>query len=227
MAIDQGTTGTTVSIIHQDGSCVAKVNEEYEQIYPQPGWVEHNPEHIWNSVVSTLRKALEAASIKGEQIAAIGITNQRETTVVWDRKTHKVIYNAIVWQCRRTTDFCEELKKKGKAPLIQAKTGLVVDPYFSGSKFRWLLNEVKGARKRAEAGELAGGTIDTFLLWRLTGGKTHKTDVSNASRTQLMNIHNGNWDKELLKIFDVPQSLLPEISPSSGEFGTTWGCPGL
>lgn len=227
LAIDQGTTGTTVSIIDQDGSCAAKVNEEYEQIYPQPGWVEHNPEHIWKSVLSTIRQALEQASLRGDQIAAIGITNQRETTVVWDRKTHQPIYHAIVWQCRRTTDFCEPLKRKAAAATIQQKTGLVVDPYFSGSKFRWILNEVKGARKQADKGELAGGTIDTFLLWRLTGGKSHKTDVSNASRTQLMNIHNGQWDEELLKIFSVPKQLLPEIAPSSGEFGVTLGVPGL
>ena len=227
LAIDQGTTGTTVSIIHQDGSCIAKVNEEYEQIYPRPGWVEHNPEDIWNSVVSTLRKALESAAITGEQVAAIGITNQRETTVIWDRQTNKPIYNAIVWQCRRTTEFCEGLTKKGKADLIQKRTGLVIDPYFSGSKFRWILNEVSGSRKRARNGQLAGGTIDSFLLWRLTGGKVHKTDVSNASRTQLMNIHKGNWDSDLLDLFDVPKEILPEIAPSSGEFGVTSNCPGL
>jgi len=227
LAIDQGTTGTTVSIIHQNGSCVATVNEECGPIYPHPGWVEHNPEDIWNSVVSTLRKAIEAAQITGQQIAAIGITNQRETIVIWDRQTNKAIYNAIVWQCRRTTKFCEDLKKRGKSSMIAKKTGLVIDPYFSGSKFRWILNKVTGARKRAAQGKLAGGTIDSFLLWRLSGGQIHKTDVSNASRTQLMDIHKGRWDAELLRLFDVPLEILPQIAPSSGELAVTKGCPGL
>lgn len=227
LSIDQGTTGTTVSIIGQDGKCLAKTNEEFEQIYPRPGWVEHNPEAIWLSVISSIRKTLELAKISGQQIAGIGITNQRETAVIWDRKTQRPIYNAIVWQCRRTTLFCEKLKKKGKAKLIQNKTGLVVDPYFSGSKFRWILDEVGQARKRASQGQLAGGTIDTFLLWRLTSGQSHCTDVSNASRTQLMNIHKGSWDSELLKLFSIPDAILPQISPSSGIFGYTKNCPGL
>lgn len=227
MAIDQGTTGTTVSLINQQGESIAKVNEEFEQIYPKAGWVEHNPEHIWKSVESCISKTLELGHIKGRDIAGIGITNQRETTIVWNRKTGKPIYNAIVWQCRRTTDFCEKLKKKGLANKIKNKTGLVVDPYFSGSKFNWILNNVKGAKVKARKGELAGGTIDTFLLWRLTKGQAHKTEVSNASRTQLMNIKTCTWDKELLKIFNVPEQILPEICKSSGEFGTTKGIAGL
>ncbi len=228
MAIDQGTTGTTVSIIHADGTSVAKVNEEYEQIYPQPGWVEHNPEHIWRTVVSCLRKTLELGRVNPHDIAAIGITNQRETSVIWERETNKPIYNAIVWQCRRTTDYCNALKKKkGLEKLIKAKTGLVVDPYFSASKFNWILNHVSGAKKRAEKGELAAGTIDTFVLWRLTNAKVHKTDVSNASRTQLMNLEKPIWDKDLLKIFQIPAQILPQICPSSGIFGKTENVPGL
>lgn len=227
LSIDQGTTGTTVSIIHSDGSCIAKTNEEYEQIFPKPGWVEHNPENIWLTVLSCIRKVLQQAGVSANQIAGIGITNQRETVVIWDKKSHKPIYNAIVWQCRRTTAFCESLKKKGLEKLIRKKTGLVIDPYFSGSKLRWLLNEVPDARKKARRGELAAGTIDSFLLWRLTDGEEHRTDVSNASRTQLMNIHQGHWDEELLKVFSVPENILPQISFSSGILGKTLNCPGL
>jgi glycerol kinase len=227
MAIDQGTTGSTVMIMDQGGRTVTKVNKEYPQIYPKPGWVEHNPEDIWSSVVSTIGETLAKSGLNPSSIAAIGITNQRETTMIWDRHTGKPIYNAIVWQCRRTTDFCEKLKKAGKGKMIAKKTGLVIDPYFSGSKFRWILENVANARKRATNGELAGGTVDTFLLWRLTGGATHATDVSNASRTMLMNIEKGEWDSELLKLFSVPDKILPEILPSSGEFGRTKGVPGL
>lgn len=228
LAIDQGTTGTTVNIIHKDGSVVSKVNEEFEQIFPKPGWVEHNPEAIWSSVESCLKKALDNGKIKGSEIAAIGITNQRETVVMWDRKTGKPIYNAIVWQCRRTTEFCEKLKKKkGAAELIKKKTGLVIDPYFSASKIHWLLENVPQARSLADNEQLAVGTIDCYLLWRLTGGEVHKTDVTNASRTQLMNIFKNEWDKDLLKLFDVPQKLLPEIAPSSGVFGETKGLKSL
>jgi glycerol kinase len=227
MAIDQGTTGTTVAIMDQSGHIVSKHNKEYPQIYPQPGWVEHNPEDIWASVTSTIGEVLKKSGTNPRDIAAIGITNQRETTLIWDRKTHKPIYNAIVWQCRRTSDFCERLKKSGKGKTVTKKTGLVIDPYFSATKFRWLIDNVSGARKRAAAGELAGGTIDTFLLWRLTGGATHATDVSNASRTMLMNIEKGDWDEDLLKMFSVPRVLLPVIRPSSGEFGRTLGVPGL
>lgn len=223
MAIDQGTTGSTVSILNQAGSLVAKVNEEYRQIFPKPGWVEHNPEDIWSSVTSTMKKSLEMAKITGRDIAAIGITNQRETVVLWDKSSGKPVYNAIVWQCRRTQDFCEKLKKEKKQNLIRNKTGLVIDPYFSGSKIRWILKNVTGAAEKAKQGSLLAGNIDTFLLWRLTSGVTHKTDVSNASRTMLMDLKTTQWDNELLKIFSVPRQILPEICDSSGVFGKTQG----
>ena len=227
LAIDQGTTGTTVSLIRQDGSFVAKANKEYRQIYPRPGWVEHNPEDIWNSALSCVRQVFEMADVSGKEVAAVGITNQRETSLIWERKTGKPIYNAIVWQCRRTTNFCGGLKKKGLTKKIVKKTGLVVDPYFSASKLRWILGEIPGSRARVRKGELVGGTIDTYLIWRLTGGDSHVTDVSNASRTQLMNIQTGQWDEELLKIYSVPEKLLPRISPSSGILGYTKSIPGL
>lgn len=227
MAIDQGTTGTRVAIVDQSGIILDKANKDYPQIYPQLGWVEHNPEDIWSSVTQTIGEVLTKSGVNPKSIAGIGITNQRETSLVWDRKTHKTIYNAIVWQCRRTTDFCNKLKKSGKGKLITSKTGLVLDPYFSASKFRWILDHVRGARKMASAGQLAAGTIDCFLLWRLTGGRVHATDVSNASRTMLMNIDTGKWDADLLKLFSVPKNILPEIRPSSGEFGFTKGVPGL
>ncbi|MBX3022178.1 MAG: glycerol kinase GlpK [Bdellovibrionales bacterium] len=227
LALDQGTTGTTVCLLNKQAKMVAAINQEHPQIYPKPGWVEHDPEAIWQTVISGIEKVLAKAAVSGEQVAAIGITNQRETVVMWDKESGKPIYNAIVWQCRRTTEFCTALKRKGAAKVIRRKTGLVVDPYFSASKLRWLLDNVIGARKQARAGKLLAGTIDAFLLWRLTGRRTHRTDVSNASRTQLMDIKKGRWDKELLKIFSVPPSLLPEIAPSSGIFGTTLGIPGL
>lgn len=225
LSIDQGTTGSTVSILDQSGTVIAKHNQEYPQIFPKPGWVEHDPEQIWMSVVDSLKQALRlamsVAPMKLEQIAAIGITNQRETVVVWDRKTGKPVYNAIVWQCRRTEDYCNQLKKKGLQNWIKKKTGLVTDPYFSATKIRWILQNDKSLMARAKRGELAVGTIDSFLLWRLTGGKSHKTDVSNASRTMLMNIVNCQWDQDLLKLFSIPESMLPEISDSSGVFGVT------
>lgn len=223
MAIDQGTTGSTVSILNQSGSLVAKVNQEYPQIFPRPGWVEHNPEDIWKSVTNVIQKALEQGKIVGSDIAAIGITNQRETLVLWDKSSGKSIYNAIVWQCRRTHEYCEKLKKDKKQSLIRKKTGLVIDPYFSATKVRWILKNVAGANEKARLGDALFGTIDTFLLWRLTSGTVHKTDVSNASRTMLMNIHTGQWDEELLKLFSVPRQILPEICDSSGVFGKTQG----
>jgi glycerol kinase len=223
LSIDQGTTGTTVNILHPKGEAVARINEEFKQIFPKPGWVEHKPEDIWKSVLSTIKAALKKARIKGTDIAAIGITNQRETVVIWERKTDRPIHNAIVWQDRRTSLECERWKEEGHGAMIREKTGLVIDPYFSASKFAWLLDHVARARDKAESGALAAGTIDTFLLWRLTGGKTHKTDVSNASRTQLMNLTNGDWDDDLLKFFRIPRALLPEICDSSGFFGETKG----
>lgn len=227
LALDQGTTGTTVSLLNKQAKMVATVNQEHPQIYPKAGWVEHDPEAIWTTVTTGIQKVLAMAGIKGAQIAAIGITNQRETVVMWDKATGKCVYNAIVWQCRRTTEFCAKLKKTKAAKIIQKKTGLVVDPYFSASKIRWLLENVNGARAQAKAGKLLAGTMDSFLLWRLSGGQVHKTDVSNASRTQLMNIQKGGWDPELLRLFSVPQNLLPEISPSNEIFGTTHGIHGL
>lgn len=230
LAIDQGTTGTTVALVSQAAELVHKVNFEYPQIYPKPGWVEHDPEQIWGSVLKGIAALFAASKVDAAEIAAIGITNQRETVVLWDRKTHKPLYNAIVWQCRRTAALCETLKKRGGLGFqktLKKKTGLVIDPYFSSTKIQWLLDKVAGARARAKSGGLACGTIDSFLLWRLSGGKSFKTDVSNASRTQLMNIQTLQWDPELLKIFKVPRELLAEISPSSGVFGVTSGVPGL
>lgn len=223
ISIDQGTTSTRTAIVNQSGGLVGQNSHDFRQIFPNPGWVEHDPEEIWQTTLSTLKKSLEQTRIGGEQIAAIGITNQRETVVVWDRKTGKPLYNAIVWQCRRTQDVCEKLKRNNKEKSVSQKTGLVIDPYFSATKIQWILKHVSGAREKARRGELAAGTIDSFLLWRLTGGESHKTDVSNASRTMLMNIHTGWWDEDLLKLFEVPEALLPEIAPSSGEFGRTKG----
>ncbi len=227
LSIDQGTTGTTALLIDSGGMVVGKVNKEYRQIFPRPGWVEHDPEDIWASVVATIKALLAKTGVKPQDIAGIGITNQRETVVLWERQTHRPVYNAIVWQCRRTTEFCEKLRAKGLSKMIAKKTGLVIDPYFSGSKIRWILENVSGARARAVRGELAVGTIDSFLTWRLTGGEAHVTDVSNASRTMLMNIEKGEWDAELLKLFSVPQAILPAIVSSSGEVGRTKNVPGL
>lgn len=223
LAIDQGTTGTTVNLLNLKGESVANVNREYRQIFPKPGWVEHRPDDIWASVLTTIDLCLKTAHARGAEVTAIGITNQRETVVVWDRKTLKPIYNAVVWQDRRTSDDCDRWKKEGHEAMIREKTGLVIDPYFSGSKLRWILQNVSGARAKAESGALAAGTIDTYLLWRLTGGADHATDVSNASRTLLMNIKSAEWDAELLKFFHVPRALLPEIKDSAGFFGETKG----
>jgi glycerol kinase len=223
LAIDQGTTGTTVNLLTLKGQPVATVNQEYRQIFPKSGWVEHKPEDIWTSVVTTIEKCLRKAKAKGIEVAAIGITNQRETVVVWDRKTLRPVYNAIVWQDRRTADDCDRWKSEGHSEMIRSKTGLVIDPYFSASKLRWILNNVSGVRTKAENGTLAAGTIDTYLLWRLTGGQEHATDVSNASRTLLMDIKDATWDADLLKFFHVPKSLLPEIRDSAGFFGETKG----
>lgn len=223
MAIDQGTTSTRTIIVDQVGSLVAEAQQAYRQIFPKPGWVEHNLEDIWFSTTNTMKDALKKAGIDGHQVVGIGITNQRETVGLWDRRSGQPLHHAIVWQCRRTQSLCESLRKKKKQLLISKKTGLVLDPYFSATKIQWLLKNVKGALPRARKGELAAGTIDTFLLWKLSAGLSHRTDVSNASRTMLMNIHTGKWDAELMKLFGVPASLLPEICPSSGEFGRTKG----
>jgi glycerol kinase len=227
LAIDQGTTGTAVHLVDQKGVIRFTADEEFPQIYPKPGWVEHDPSAIWNTVTNGIAQVLKKSGVAGQDVAAIGITNQRETVLVWDRATHKPVMNAIVWQCRRTTEFCEKLKKKKLGPTIQKKTGLVIDPYFSASKIRWILDQDSALVKKAKAGLLAAGTIDCFLLWRLTNGQSHKTDVSNASRTQLMNIEKRQWDSDLLKIFGVPKELLPQISSCNEELGKTHGVPGL
>lgn len=221
LALDQGTTSSRAIIFAQDGSIRAIAQKEFAQIYPQPGWVEHDPEEIWSSQLAVACDAISAAGLTSCDIAAIGITNQRETTLVWDRKTGKPIYNAIVWQDRRTAEFCDALKSQGKLEMIRERTGLVIDAYFSGSKLNWLLNHVPGARERAERGELAFGTVDSWLVWKLTAGTEHLTDVTNASRTLLFNISSGTWDDELLKLLDVPRELLPRVCASSEIVGET------
>ena len=223
LAIDQGTTGTTVLVLDDRLRILAKVNQEFPQIYPRPGWVEHDPEAIWHSTQTTIEGALSRAGIQASSIAGIGITNQRETTVLWRRRDGRPVHNAIVWQCRRTADFCAELKERGLEDLFRTKTGLVLDPYFSGTKIRWILDQVDGAREAAEAGDLAFGTIDSFLVWRLTAGRTHITDVSNASRTLLMDLESLTWDTELAEHLGVPQALLPEIRSCSEVYGETSG----
>lgn len=227
LAIDQGTTGTTVLIINASLDVVGRHTEEFAQIYPQPGWVEHDPEAIIRSVQIAIDEALLDADLTGADIAAIGITNQRETTVLWDRGSDAPVHNAIVWQCRRTADICAKLKADGHEALFDERTGLTLDPYFSGTKLCWLLDNVPGARARAEAGQLAFGTIDTFLVWRLTGGVAHVTDVSNASRTLLMNLQTLQWDDTLRGILRVPESVLPAIRTSSEIYGKTKGFASL
>ena len=227
LAIDQGTTGSTVALMDARGKLRASVNIEFPQIYPRPGWVEHRPADIWSSVNRALAALLRQKLCKPTDIVAIGITNQRETAVLWDRRTGEALNNAIVWQCRRTTDFCESLRRAGHEPLIRHTSGLVLDPYFSASKYRWLLNNTAGIGRALKAGHVAGGTIDSFLIWHLTGGDTHVTDISNASRTSLMNIHSGQWDAKMLELFEVPAGILPRIAPSSGILGYTRGVRGL
>jgi glycerol kinase len=219
LSIDQGTTSTRAIVFNLDGTKVATSQKEFTQFYPNNGWVEHDPEEIWKTTVETCKDAIHQAQEKGVTVAGIGITNQRETTLVWDRETGQAIYNAIVWQDRRTSAFCNGIKDKEAA--VTAKTGLLLDPYFSASKVKWLLDEVDGARALAEQGKLAFGTIDSFLIWRLTGGKKHVTDTTNASRTNLFNIHDLEWDKDLLALFDVPESLLPEVLQCADDFGVT------
>ena len=223
LAIDQGTTGSTVVIMNRELEVVGRATTEFPQIYPQPGWVEHGPEAIWGSVEQSLRTALDGAGLTGRDVRAIGITNQRETTVVWERATSRPVHNAIVWQCRRTTDVCRALKEAGHEERVRELTGLVLDPYFSGTKVAWILDRVEGARARAERGELAFGTIDSYLLWRLTGGDVHATEVSNASRTLLFDIHATAWSDELLALLRVPREVLPDVRSSSEVFGHTRG----
>ena len=219
LALDQGTTSSRAIVFDQDGSIRGTGQREFRQIFPQAGWVEHDPEEIWRTQLEVAQGALKDAGLKASDIAAIGITNQRETTVLWERRTGKPIHNAIVWQDRRTSGFCDQLKRDGHAELIKRKSGLVIDAYFSGSKLRWLLDHVPGARDRARRGELAFGTVDTWLMWNLTGGKLHVTDTSNASRTMLFGLAAGAWDEELLRTLDVPREVLPEVHGSSEVYG--------
>lgn len=221
VAIDQGTTSSRALVFRSDLTVAAVAQEEFPQHYPAPGWVEHDPEDLWRTTLATLRAAIAKAGIAAGDVAAIGITNQRETTLVWDRKTGEPIHRAIVWQDRRTAETCNRLKAEGLEPLFTAKTGLLLDPYFSGTKVKWLLDSVPGARARAENGDLAFGTVDSFLLWRLTGGKVHATDATNASRTLLFDIHAGRWDAELCKALGVPMSLLPEVKDCAADYGAT------
>jgi len=221
LALDQGTTSSRAIIFDKQGNIVATAQKEFTQLFPQPGWVEHDANEIWSTQLGVATEAVLKAGLTVHDVAAIGITNQRETTVVWDRNTHQPIYNAIVWQDRRTADYCDSLKKDGHEANIKAKTGLVTDAYFSGTKVKWILDNVAGARKKAEAGELCFGTIDSWLLFKLTSGKVHATDVSNASRTLLYNIHTLEWDKELLELFTIPQNMLPEVRSSSEVYGHT------
>ena len=221
LAIDQGTTSTRAILFDRDAVPTATAQEELPQIYPEPGWVEHDPEAIWRATLSVCRAVLEHAGLEADAIAGIGITNQRETTVVWDRATGEPIHNAIVWQDRRTGDVCEELRAAGHEATVAGRTGLLLDPYFSATKIAWLLDNADGARAKAEAGELAFGTIDSFLLWRLTGGAVHATDATNAARTMLFDIHRQDWDDELLDLFRVPRAMLPEVLDNAADFGTT------
>ncbi len=226
LAIDQGTTGTTVAVFDPAGGMQAKVNTEFRQIFPQPGWVEHDLEDIWTSVTTSIQKALQACGATGRDVRAVGITNQRETTGVWERDGGRPLHNAIVWQCRRTAPLCSQLRQSHE-PLFRERTGLVLDPYFSGTKLRWLLDNLEGLRGRAERGEVCFGTIDSFLVYRLTGRQVHITDVSNASRTLMMNLRTLAWDPELLEVLGVPPAMLPDVRPSSQVYGTTRGVPGL
>ncbi|MCR4397746.1 MAG: glycerol kinase GlpK [Firmicutes bacterium] len=221
MALDQGTTSSRAMVFDRDGSVVGFANKEFEQLYPKPGWVEHRPSDIWGTQLEVARKVLADTRIDPGDVAAIGITNQRETTLVWDKDTGKPVYNAIVWQCRRTAPICDDLKAKGWAERIRQKTGLVVDAYFSGTKVKWILDNVPGVREKAEKGQVLFGNVDTWLIWNLTGGKTHVTDYSNASRTMLFNIHELKWDEEILAELGIPAAMLPRALPSSKVYGYT------
>ncbi|MEH6995469.1 glycerol kinase GlpK [Neobacillus drentensis] len=221
LSIDQGTTSSRAILFNKQGKIVFSAQKEFTQYFPRPGWVEHNANEIWGSVLSVIAEVFSESGIKPEQIAGIGITNQRETTVIWDKETGEPIYNAIVWQSRQTSDICEELKLNGYSDLFRSKTGLLIDAYFSGTKVKWILNHVDGARERASKGQLLFGTIDTWIVWKLSGGRAHVTDYSNASRTLMFNIFDLKWDDELLKILDVPKCMLPEVRPSSQVYAKT------
>ena len=221
LALDQGTSSSRAIVFDGHGQAKAVSQKEFTQIFPKPGWVEHNPMEIWSSQASVIAEAITSIDINGLNIAAIGITNQRETTIVWDAETGTPVYNAIVWQDRRTSEYCDSLKRDGRTDLIRSKTGLIIDAYFSATKIRWILDNVEGARQKAEEGKLRFGTVDTWLIWMLTRGEVHVTDVSNASRTMLFNIHTLEWDKELLTLFNIPQSMMPQVKSSSEVYGYT------
>ncbi|MEM7157712.1 MAG: glycerol kinase GlpK [Myxococcota bacterium] len=227
IAIDQGTTGSTCLVVDTDLKVLARVNHEFPQHFPKPGWVEHDPEELWDSALRAVTDALAKSGVGAERIAAIGITNQRETSLIWDRKSGEPIHRALVWQDRRTSEHCAALKAAGHEDRVRELTGLVIDPYFSGTKIAWVLDEVDGARARAESGALAAGTVDTYLLWRLTGGQVHATEPSNASRTLLWPLAGGGWNDEMCDLLRVPKAVLPQVRPSAGEFGRTKGVPGL
>ncbi|MFQ3789712.1 glycerol kinase GlpK [Halomonas sp. A29] len=220
LAIDQGTTSSRAILFDRGGHVVRVAQREFPQHFPRDGWVEHDPQDIWDTVLTTCREAVKESGVALNAVAGIGITNQRETTLLWDRVTGRPLYNAIVWQDRRTADYCQQLRDQDRGALVQSRTGLLIDPYFSATKLAWLLDNVEGARERAERGELAFGTVDSYLLWQLTGGRVHATDATNASRTMLFNIHTQQWDEELLTLFNVPHSLLPDVRDSSDDFGT-------
>jgi len=221
LAIDQGTTSSRAIIFDRNLKPLAIAQEEFTQHFPQSGWVEHEPEDLWSTTISMCIKAMEQGQVSPDDIAAIGITNQRETTLVWDRKTGQAVYRAIVWQDRRTAEYCQKLRQEGHEPMITARTGLLLDPYFSATKLGWILDHVDGARAKAEAGDLLFGTVDTYLIWRLTGGDSHVTDATNAARTMMYNINSGSWDDDLLTLFNIPRRMLPEVRDSSGDFGAT------
>lgn len=223
LALDQGTTSSRAIIINKEGQIEAVAQKDFEQKFPKAGWVEHDPIEIWSSQISVATEVLGKINLKASQIAAIGITNQRETTILWDRNTGKPLYNAIVWQDRRTSAYCNQLKEEGYSELINDKTGLVIDSYFSGTKIKWILDNVEGARDKAEKGEVCFGTVDSWLIWKLSGGKEHLTDITNASRTMLFNIHEKKWDQELLDLLQIPSSVLPEVKSSSEIYCTTSG----
>src|SRR6516225_955398 len=220
LVMDEGTTSSRTILFDHAGQIVSLAQQEIPQIYPAPGLVEHDPEVIWSTVLATMRAAVEQAGIKAGDVAALGITNQRETAVIWERATGRPIHNAIVWQDRRTAEACARLARDGHEPTLSARTGLLLDPYFSATKIAWMLDHVAGAREAANAGRLAFGTVDSFLLWRLTGGKVHATDATNAARTLLLNIHDGSWDRELCELFRVPAEILPQVRDCAGAFGT-------
>lgn len=223
LSLDQGTTSSRAILFDHDGQILAQAQKEFRQIFPKPGWVEHDPREIWSSQSSVTAEVIAKAGVRSEEISSIGITNQRETVVVWDRETGKPVYNAIVWQDRRTSEYCSRLVDEGKAELVRSKTGLIIDAYFSATKVRWILDHIEGAREKAEQGKLCFGTIDSWLIWKFTRGKSHVTDITNASRTMLFNIYEDRWDDELLKLFSIPREMLPEVKESSGLFAETSG----